>query len=240
MYTTSEKTVREIATENPSSIRVFESLGIDYCCGGKRSLSEACSRVDVPMNQVLDLLHQADQDVQAPQSGAWTEQPLTALMAHIVSRHHSFVRRGIPRLNVLLTKVVAKHGDAHPEVRHIEQLFLAIGQELSTHLMKEEQVLFPYIERLEGAVQKDATPPAACFGSVARPIANMIAEHDDAGALLARMRELSNGYAAPGGACPTFIALYRGLWEFERDLHQHIHLENNILFPRAVAIERDR
>jgi len=132
---------------------------------------------------------------------------------------------------------VSKHGQAHAELIQIQPLFEAMGQELSTHMMKEEQVLFPYIEHLEESADKAAARPRACFDSVKGPIANMIAEHDDAGALLQRIRELANGYAVPGGACPTYQALYRGLEAFERDLHQHVHLENNILFPRAIAME---
>ena len=238
MLITLEKTVREIATENPSSIRVFESLGIDYCCGGKRSLTDACARADIDIDGVLILLAKADRDSQAPESGEWNARPLRDLIAHIVEQHHGFVRQETPRIESLLSKVAAKHGPAHPEIAQIEQLFTAIGQELSTHMLKEEQVLFPYIERMEQAVLNGTPVPPAFFGSVKRPIANMIADHDDAGALLAQIRELSNAYTAPGGACPTFLALYRGLQEFERDLHRHVHLENNILFPRAVEMEQ--
>ncbi len=237
MQTTLEKTVREIALEDPSSIRVFESLGIDYCCGGKRPLSEACSHAKVDLGRVVELLEQSARDSQTPEAGEWSAKPLRELTAHIVEKHHGFVRRETPRIEGLLAKVAAKHGPAHPEIAQIEQLFSAIGLELSTHMLKEEQVLFPYIERMEEAVQAGDRVPVAFFGSVKRPIANMVAEHDDAGALLAQIRELSNGYTAPGGACPTFVALYSGLEEFERDLHHHVHLENNILFPRAVEME---
>lgn len=237
MQTTLEKTVREIATENPASIRVFERLGIDYCCGGKKPLSDACSSANVGLDRVMDLLAEAAREPQSPQGGEWNEKPLRDLMTHIVAKHHGYVRRETPRLEAMLTKVVGKHGAAHPEGVRIEQLFKAIGEELSTHMLKEEQVLFPYVERMEEAVQNGDAVPAAFFGTVKRPIANMVAEHDDAGAILAEIRQLSNGYTAPAGACPTFIGLYRGLEEFERDLHYHVHLENNILFPRAIEIE---
>jgi regulator of cell morphogenesis and NO signaling len=236
MQTITEKTVREIAVENPSSIRVFESLGIDYCCGGRSSLSDACSRTDIDLDRLLDLLAQAN--LNAPVSKEWSGKPLRDLIAHIVEKHHGFVRTETPRIESLLSKVVAKHGQAHPEVLQIELLFTAISQELSTHMLKEEQILFPYVERMERALLNADALPAAFFGSVKRPIANMMAEHDDAGALLSRIRKLSNGYAAPGGACPTFVALYRGIEEFERDLHHHVHLENNILFPRTVEMEQ--
>ena len=238
METITEKTVRDIAIENPSSVRVFESLGIDYCCGGKRPLSEACSHANIDVDRVLELLATAHRDSQAPGVGEWRDKPLGDLIAHIIETHHAFVRRETPRIASLLTKVAAKHGPLHPEINQIEPLFTAIAQELSTHMLKEEQVLFPYVSRMEQATLSGNPIPEAFFGSVQRPIANMVAEHDDAGALLSQISELSDGYTTPSGACPTFLALYRGLEEFERDLHQHIHLENNILFPRAIEMEQ--
>jgi regulator of cell morphogenesis and NO signaling len=185
----------------------------------------------------MDLLKQANQEPQAQQATEWTNQSLRALIAHIIQKHHSYVRQETPRIEMLLSKVVAKHGPTHPELLEINQLFSAIGRELSTHLLKEEQVLFPYIENLEDARLSGDPAPAAFFATVKRPVAMMVAEHEDAGALLSRMRELSSGFTTPAGACPTFLAAYRGLEEFERDLHQHIHLENNILFPRAIEME---
>lgn len=235
--TTTEKTVREIAIENPATIRVFETLGIDYCCGGKRSLSDACAHAKVPMDRVLELLANAGKH-SGPEDNAWDDARLSALTSHIVQTHHEFVRRETPRLEGLLTRVINRHGATHPEVRQIEELFLAIGQELSTHMLKEEQVLFPYIEKMETAVLAGERRAPAFFGSVTGPIANMVADHDDAGALLARIRELSGDFTPPEGACPTYRGLYQGLLDFERDLHHHVHLENNILFPRAIEMER--
>jgi regulator of cell morphogenesis and NO signaling len=237
MQLTSEKTVREIAVENPASIRVFESLGIDYCCGGKTTLRDASSHAAIDMTRVLDLIEKAGSDSQIQDAETWNEKSLAQLIAHIVHNHHDFVRQETPRLDGLLTKVASKHGPAHPEVVQIQQIFAAVGQELSTHMFKEEQVLFPYIARMEQATLSAKPLPPAVFGTVRRPIANMIADHDDAGALLLQIRQLSGNFSAPQGACPTFLALYRGLQEFERDLHRHVHLENNILFPRAIAME---
>ncbi len=237
MQTTTEKTVREIALEDPSSIRVFESLGIDYCCGGKRPLSDACSRANVDFDRVIKLLEDAHLDAQPRDSGEWSRRKLADLTHYIIQTHHAYVRRETSRIEAMLTKVVAKHGLSHPELAHIQELFVAISEELSTHMLKEEQVLFPYVERMEDAVLSGVAVPPAFFGTVKRPIANMVAEHDDAGALLAQIRNLSNEYKAPAGACPTYLGLYRGLQEFERDLHHHVHLENNVLFPRAVEME---
>lgn len=236
MQQATEKTVRDIAVENPASVRVFEKLGIDYCCGGRRPLAEACAEAGVPVEQALDLLANASPPEEAAET-TWKTAPLSALTAHIVARYHEVARSEIPRIEALAHKVKSRHGSAHPELRDIGELFLSLAQELSTHMMKEEQVLFPYIERIEAAEQEGKAVPVMPFGSVARPIAVMTADHDDAGALLARIRELSSGYAIPNGACPTYRALYSALEEFERDMHRHIHLENNILFPRAIAME---
>jgi len=238
MATTLEKTVREIALENPSIIRVFESLGIDYCCGGKKPLSDACSHANVDLARVVELLEQARNQAASPQALEWRDKPLGELTTHIVGQHHAYVRRETPRIEGLLAKVLARHGADRPEIREIDQLFSAISKELATHMLKEEQVLFPYMERMEQSVRAGNPVPPAFFGTVQRPIANMVAEHDDAGALLARIRELSNGYQAPASACPTYLGLYLALAEFERDLHQHVHLENNILFPRAIEMEQ--
>ena len=239
MQTITEKTVREIAVETPSSVRVFESLGIDYCCGGKRSLGEACASASVNPGELVEMLAKAELESRPEAGGQWNGEQLSTIITHIVGSHHAYVRRQTPFINGLLSKVTAKHGTAHPEVLQIDKLFSAIAQELSTHMLKEEQVLFPHIERLERAALNGEYPlPTAFFGTVRGPIANMMADHDDTGALLSEMRKLADGYNAPAGACPTFRALYSGLEEFERDLHHHVHLENNILFPRAVEFER--
>jgi regulator of cell morphogenesis and NO signaling len=238
MQTITEKTVREIALENPSSIRVFESFGIDYCCGGKKRLGDACSSANVDIDQVVELLASGRLDPQTPEAKEWREKPLHELIGHIVAKHHRYVREESLRIQGLLTKVAARHGQTHPEIARIGELFAATVQELSTHMLKEEQVLFPHIDRMEQALRADLPVPVAFFGTVRRPIANMVADHDDAGAMLAQIRDLSSGYNAPAGACPTFVALYSGLEAFERDLHYHVHLENNILFPRAIEMEQ--
>jgi regulator of cell morphogenesis and NO signaling len=164
------------------------------------------------------------------------DAPLSELTRHIVERHHRFIRDESPRIQGLLMKVCEKHGRTHKELLDLKALFDTVTQELGEHMMKEERVLFPYIQRLS----EEAEPPPACFASVESPIATMTADHKKAGAILAKMRALSGGYQPPASACATFQALYRALEAFERDLHWHVHLENNILFPRAIAFERDR
>ncbi|HWR35340.1 MAG TPA: iron-sulfur cluster repair di-iron protein [Clostridia bacterium] len=233
------KTVREFAVELPSAIRVFEKFGIDYCCGGGKTLVEVCSAAKLPVETVLDTLSRAESEREHLSEGQsdYRTMPLADLIAHIVTRHHNYVRDELPRLEHLLGKVAAKHGPNHPEVPQVQPVFAALSQELTMHLMKEEEVLFPYIVRMEeAAVAKEPAPPPS-FGSVQNPVRMMMSEHDSAGDALRRMRQLTSDYTVPADGCMSFHALYEGLADFEADLHQHIHLENNILFPRAISIE---
>ena len=228
------QTVREIAIRYPATVRIFESLGIDYCCGGRRPLKEACERASVPLEQAIEKLATIEPDATSAEEANWATRSLRELTEHIVTRHHAFVREEAPRLEALLARVVSRHGEAHPELRSIQETFTALAQELAAHMMKEERILFPFVENMEAS----AAIPGSCFGSVEFPIARMLADHDDAGELTAKIRTLSSNFEAPEGACPSYRGLYHGLAEFERDLHQHIHLENNILFPRAVEMEK--
>lgn len=230
------QTVREIALEEPSSIRVFEEFGIDYCCGGRKPLSEACATKNIQMDKVIAALERAAEG-QQPKGDDWSSWPLATLVRHIVDTHHAYVRREVPRLAQLAARVVNRHGDTKPELTVIEAKLASLSEELTQHCAKEEVVLFPYIAKLESAIANHSERPHGCFGSVTNPIAMMMQEHDAAGALMAEIRELSNSFTPPVGACPTFHAFYDGLHEFEQDLHQHVHLENNVLFPRAAAME---
>jgi regulator of cell morphogenesis and NO signaling len=241
MSVTTEKTVGELALENPGATRVFEKLGIDYCCGGGRTLEQACQAAHVPVDQAADSLAEASRAASAaPPQRDWQAEPLSELLAHIQSTHHGYTREEIARLGPLFDKVCAVHGGNHPELPHLREMFNGLAGELTTHLMKEEMVLFPYILRMEEAVvaKEPVLPPP--FGSVRNPVAMMMNEHDGAGRALRDMRQISGGYAAPPDACVSFQTLYRELAAFEADLHQHIHLENNVLFPRAIEMERGR
>jgi regulator of cell morphogenesis and NO signaling len=232
MTAIADKSVREIALENPASARVFESLGIDYCCGGKVSPNDACMKANLAPETVLQLLENLKNAAAGAEPEIWVGAPFAELTGHIVAEHHGYIRNNAPRLLALLQKVDARHGAAHPEIAAIQDLFVEMHRELVTHMLKEEQVLFPYLCSMDTAVRARHTPPQAFFGSVQNPIAHMLTDHDAAGDVLERMSALSNGYRPPPDACPTYTALYHGLAEFERDLHRHVHLENNILFPR--------
>jgi regulator of cell morphogenesis and NO signaling len=239
MNTLTTKTVRELATENPAATRVFEKLGIDYCCGGSQSLEQACEKANLPVEQVLDSLEMAAQTARATQNTRdWNSEPLSELIAHIKNTHHKFTREEVVRLSALLDKVCKVHGKNHAEVLRIRSVFAELSQELTTHLMKEEMVLFPYITRLEEAVLENEPVIPPPFGSVQNPVAMMEHEHDSAGTALRAMRQASSDYSAPEDACFSYRTLYSALAAFEADLHQHIHLENNILFPRAIAMEK--
>ena len=230
-----QKTVAEIALERPQAAAVFEKLGIDYCCGGKKPLAAACEAAGIDVNHVEGLLEGAGTD--QPDAGDWGKESLASLVSHIVEKHHAYCREEGLRLQPLLAKVVSKHGEHRPELAQVQELFTALRNELSMHMMKEEQMLFPYIIALEDSAARKSAPPRAPFGTVQNPVRMMVLEHDDAGHLLKEIRSLSGDFTTPQDACPSFKALYQGLEAFEADLHQHIHLENNILFPRAITLE---
>jgi regulator of cell morphogenesis and NO signaling len=235
------RTVREVAAENPAAARVFEKFGIDYCCGGGQQLDQACARAGVPVDQVLDALEMEKETARAARRvHDWQHDPLSELVGHIKSTHHKFTREETVRLGALLHKVCSVHGKNHPELFEIQLFFGRLAQELATHMMKEEMVLFPYIVRMEEAViQKEPVLPAP-FGTVQNPVAMMEHEHDSAGNALRAIRKASHDFASPPDACASYQTLYGALGAFEADLHQHIHLENNILFPRAIAMEQSR
>lgn len=233
------KTVGDIAAEMPSATREFEKLGIDYCCGGSRTLGQACSEANVPIDEVLARLEEGA----AAQSDAdkdWQKQLLADLIAHITATHHVFVREESPRIEALTAKVVGVHGTNHPELLQVQQIFSALAEELRVHLMKEEQMLFPYISLMEESTLAGEPAPPAMFGTVANPVRMMMQEHDGAGEALRALRSVTRDYKAPQDACISYRTLYAALRDYEADLHQHIHLENNVLFPRAVAMEAKR
>ena len=182
MSVTTEKTVRELALEKPGAARVFERLGIDYCCGGKQTLEQACRAASVPVDKVLDALEVAHHSGQAsPKDSNWQTAPLADLISHIKNTHHKYTRQEIARLGPLFDKVCSVHGEHHPELFELRATFQGLAQELTTHLMKEEMVLFPYIERMEESViQKEPILPPP-FGTVQNPVSMMEHEHDSAG-----------------------------------------------------------
>jgi len=231
------KTVREYALEIPAATRIFEKLGIDYCCGGGKSLADACTAAGVSVDEVLDSLNADLESVSTSAARDWQALTQAELITHIVEKHHAFTREELVRLEALLAKVSGVHGQNHPELFQIQDQFGKLRGELESHMLKEESVLFPYIVRMEEAAVVNQTLPPTPFRTVQNPVRVMMAEHDAAGYILGRIREASSDYAVPPDGCISYKTLYSALTALEVDLHQHIHLENNILFPRALAME---
>ena len=228
------KTVRELVLANPAAARTLEQFGIDYCCGGNKSLAEACANTSVPVEQVIGAL---DKPQSAPDVRDWQTAPLAQLIRYIVEKHHTFTREELNRLKSLIAKVVSVHGMNHPELTRAQSVFRDLDQELTMHMMKEEEFLFPYIEKMEAAVNTKRSLPPCMFGTVQNPVRMMMMEHDSAGDALRELRAITNSYAVPADGCVSYQELYRALLAFEADLHEHIHLENNILFPRSIQME---
>jgi regulator of cell morphogenesis and NO signaling len=233
-------TVGELAANYPQTRKILEKWGIDYCCGGKLDLKTAAQEKLVNLDMILAELTDA---IEKPvpkesQERNWTQAALTELADHIEEKHHTFMKEQLPRLSMLLAKVKKTHGEKHGEVlAELEDVYISLREEIEMHLMKEEKILFPYIRQIEGYAKGTGPQPQMHCGSVANPISQMELEHDSAGHALERMRELTNNYAMPQDGCNTFAELYEGLAAMEADLHEHIHLENNILFPKAVELE---
>jgi len=229
-------TLADIVTENIRAAIVFEEFGLDFCCKGKRPLSEACTAKNVDADEVIKSLIELNKNNNSEKVNDWTPD---FLVDYIINNHHQYVRRMIPVISLHADKVASVHGQNHPEMIEISDLFLAVREELEGHMMKEERILFPYIKQLYSAKKNNeqiAPPP---FGTIQNPIRMMEAEHTSAGNAMSRIRELSDNFTAPADACNTFKALYSELKEFEEDLHKHIHLENNILFPKSIELESE-
>lgn len=224
--------VGRLVAEQPARSRVFENFGIDYCCGGKKALAEACAAKGLDLRTVTLELEALDRVSPAPEID-WTKSTMTALADHVVRTHHDYLREALPRLSMLTDKVANAHGANDSRLIELRAIFKPFREEMESHMWKEENVLFPLLRKMDSAT---VMPPSHC-GSVENPIRVMLAEHDDAGAALAAMRSLTDDYTVPASACGTYRAMLAALAELESDMHQHVHLENNILFPTAVSTE---
>lgn len=237
MQSSEGQTVADIASQSLAAVRVFEKYGIDYCCGGKRPLGEVCKDLGIALPEVVaDLQKAASQP--APASTDWNRASLQELIQHIVNTHHEYLNLNLPLLDERVRKVASVHGARDERLTRLPAIFGGLRAELEQHLRKEEAVLFPIIARFEAAVKSGFPVSAPPFGTVENPIRVMEAEHDSAGEALRKLRELTSDYAVPDFACVTYRSMLNGLREMEDDLHLHIHLENNILFPRAIDLER--
>lgn len=230
-----ERTVGDVVKEDYSSAVVFKRFGIDFCCGGGRSIETACAKAGVEYEELERALRAAAGSRNGePDPTGWE---LDFLSDYIVNQHHSYVRENLPVLEQFTAKLARVHGERHPELKDIAALVTALSAEMEQHMFKEERILFPYIAVLVKAKKEGGNPGHPPFGTVRNPIRAMEHEHDHAGALMKQIRELSGDYVPPEDACTTYRVAYAKLEEFEQDLHRHVHLENNILFPGATEIE---
>jgi regulator of cell morphogenesis and NO signaling len=228
MTITGNSRVSDVAAAAPATIRIFQAHGIDFCCGGKRPLADACADRGVDVDALVTELRAVE--TKTSEERNWQAAPLSELVGHIQARFHQPLRAELPRLEAMMDKVLTKHGDQFPQVLHPLHVMLSeLQEDLLQHIAREDAVLFPAIVGLD---------LGGSGGSswIGQPIKMMEAEHDMAGRTLAHMRELTHDYTPPEWACPTFRGLYYGLAELERDMHVHVHLENNVLFPRAASL----
>jgi regulator of cell morphogenesis and NO signaling len=224
-----ELTLGSIVNQLPGSARVLESLGLDYCCGGRQPLLDACRERGVSVEDVTAALDHLGSEP----SPDWVAMDAAELVDHLERTHHRYLHAELPRLSALAEKVAAAHGGRHPELLDVLADVLELRDDLEPHLFKEEQVLFPMIRELCAA---DAAVSFHC-GTLGNPISVMLIEHDRAGSLLEQLRKHSGGYAVPTDGCASYRALYEGLAELEADTHLHVHKENNLLFPAVLELE---
>lgn len=234
--TTATQMVGEIALKQPMSIPVFEQYGIEYCCGGRIQLAEACALKDIAVERVVAALEAASCK-SVVKARDWSKETLADLTDHIVAKHHTYCKSELVLLSGLAIKVTKRHGGRDPELSIIQAKFAQLAEKLTEHLANEEVFVFPMIVKLERGETTSCAAPCESHAIVSEPLALLMQDHDDAGALMAEIRSLSRNFVPPGYACATFRAFYEGLKEFEQDLHQHVHLENNVLFPRAMKLE---
>jgi regulator of cell morphogenesis and NO signaling len=231
------RTLGELVREDARAAQVLERLGPDFCCGGRRTLAEAAEEQGIPLEPVVDALQAlGDPALDSLEPAEW--QDLDVLVRHILDRHHAYIRDTAPTITAWLVRLVNRHGARHPELAAMQQIFGDLAEELATHMVKEENILFPYINDLAATRRGGGRLPTGPFGTILNPVRVMEADHAVVGDLVGRLRALSGGFIPPADACATYKSCYAELAQFERDLHRHIHLENNVLFPRALELER--
>lgn len=231
------RTVADMVTENIKTAHIFKKYGIDFCCGGGISIPKACEKANVDYDLLAGELLGVDKEIsRANNYNSWE---LDFLTDHIINVHHTYVEENIPLLLQYSNRVAQVHGHHYKELLEIKELVEQVAGELSAHMKKEELILFPFIKKMVTAKKEGSELPEAHFGTVDNPIKMMEVEHEDAGEALRKIASLSNNYTPPQGACNTYRAFYAKLDEFEQDLHQHVHLENNILFPKSLQLEKD-
>lgn len=227
-------TLAQIVKSNFKTATVFEKYHLDFCCKGKRSLDQACVEQQLPVNDVVAELENVFANSENQNTIPFEQMNLAQLCDYIVNTHHAYVRNEMPQIFEYLYKVKTKHGERHPELYKIYETFAAVKEEMEGHMKKEEMILFPRVKELQRMSEEENAVPQVNITYLQAPISVMEQEHDHAGAMLNEIRMLSNEYTPPNDACTTYALSFAGLKAFELDLHQHVHLENNILFPKAL------
>lgn len=228
--------IKDIVASNFKAAHVFEKYGIDFCCKGNRMVKSACEEKGVDVTSLNNDLAGVGESA-GSENLRFNDWDLNFLMQYIVNNHHSYVLSSVPKITEHLQKVVNAHGSKNPYIHEVAALFNQVADELMSHMRKEEQILFPLIKQLTDAEKSNEKPGNRAYMSVKNPISAMENEHESAGGALERIREITNNFTLPEGACPTFFLTYKELDEFEKDLHKHVFLENSILFPKAVKLE---
>ena len=227
-----DSNIGQAVADDYKTASVFKAFKIDFCCNGDRTIAQACKNKDIDANKVVDALQQCDSQKDSSDNIDYRAWPADLLIDYIVKIHHKYVREKIPSLVQFVTKIKNVHGDRHPELNEIHTLFIGSCEDLLQHLDKEEQVLFPYIKNMDSG---EYSRPS--FDTIQNPIMMLSQEHTHEGDRFRKIRELSNDYTPPADACITYKVTFSMLEEFESDLHKHIHLENNILFAKAIELE---
>lgn len=233
-----ELTLSEIVKDDFHAASVFEKFNLDFCCRGNKTIAEACDIKGVDSNTVLNELQNIKRNDEVFES-KYNEWDLDFLIDYVINNHHSYVRKMIPEISLHADKVASVHGQNHPEMVEVKDKFNVVYKDLQQHMLKEEQILFPVIKQMVNVRKSNSKGEHPFFGTVKNPIRMMEAEHQAAGDELYEIRKLTNNYNPPEDACSTFKVLLKELKEFEEDLHKHVHLENNILFPKSIILEEE-
>lgn len=231
------QSLAQLVQADGRAAHVFETFGLDYCCGGKKTLGDAAAELGVPLAPILDALEALGAATDADRDPAeWKD--LDVLIRHIVDRHHGYVRSIVPSISAWLDRLVERHGARHPELPAVRNTFVELAVHLESHMMKEESILFPFIDELARASREGSRPPLGPFGTILNPVRVMEADHASIGALMKQLSLLTAGFNPPADACATYRSCYGELARFEQDLHRHVYLEDSVLFPSAVELER--
>jgi len=231
----SDFTLSEIVKENFRTAAIFEKYNLDFCCNGKKTLINACSEKGINPDNIITEINEINSLTQSEIKP--DEWKLDFLIDYIINNHHSYVSRMLPVISAHTQKVAMVHGENHPETKKIAEIFSAINNEMRHHMMKEEKILFPHINVFVKTSNNGSVVDRPYFGTIKNPITMMEAEHQSAGDGMAEIKNLTNNYTPPADACTTYKVTFKELKEFEEDLHKHVHLENNILFPKAIELE---